>query len=161
MRILRVLSFGVLCFGPLFSGARAEAPPERALVPVFTFGTIPGVVGSSWATDFWVSNSGGTDAMVHGIFWDCFLPQCGAAQVEPGVTFRSGPRVFVALHGALLYLDPSTAASVGFGLRFRDLSQQARTWGTELPVPRESAFRAAKFSLVDVPVTEEIGRAHV
>jgi len=155
VRILRVLSLGALCCGPLVPGVRAEDPaPARALVPVYTFDPIPGVNGSSWVTDFWVSNSGATEALVDGVLWDCFLPQCGAAHVEPGVTFRTEPQAFGDLHGALLYLDPSTAASVGFGLRFRDLSQQATTWGTELPVPRESAFRAAKFSLVDVPVTE-------
>jgi hypothetical protein len=149
----RKLATGALVLGLLTSAVAAEDPPRRALVPVFTFDPIPGVNGSLWATDFWVSNGSGTDADVGGVLWDCFLPACGPAPVEPGVTFRTGPTAFDSLRGALIYLDPATADGVGLGLRFRDLSRQATTAGTELPVPREDAFRGSKFSLLDVPVT--------
>jgi len=136
------------------AGAYGEdRPPQRVLVPVYTADPIPGVNGASWTTDLWISNSGSANATVDGILWDCFLEQCGPASVEPGVTFHTGPEAG-GLHGALLYLDPTTSGTVGFSLRFRDLSRQSSTWGTGLPVVREDAFRTSIFSLVDVPVTE-------
>lgn len=145
------LAAAIVTFG-LLSGTVVAQESRIVLVPVFASDPIPGVNGSSWVTDLWVSNSGDTTATVDGVFWDCFLPQCGAAPVEPGVTFKTAPRVIDSLQGALLYLDSAAAGNVGFSLRFRDLSRQAATAGTELPVPREDAFHAGKFSLVDVPV---------
>lgn len=150
----RRLAAAIFAFGLLSGTLAAQESAQVVLVPVFTFDPIPGVNGSSWVTDLWVSNSGGTTATVDGLFWDCFLPQCGAAPVEPGVTFHTGLRAIGGLQGGLLYLDPATSGNVGFSLRFRDLSRQATTAGTELPLPRESAFRSGKFSLVDVPVTD-------
>ena len=129
----------------------AEEGVQVVLVPVYAIEPIPGVNGSSWTTELWAANWGSDVVGVGGLFWDCFLPQCGAAPVAPGLTFSSGPQS-VGLHGALLRFDAARAAEVGFGLRFRDLSRQATTAGTELPMPRDTAFRSAKFSLLDVPV---------
>jgi hypothetical protein len=124
------------------------------LVPVFASPPIPGVNGSSWTTDMYATNGGSEVAMVTGIVWDCFLPECTSPAPMPSeVTIQTGPLTAGGLHGALVYLEPATAASVHFGLRFRDLSRQATTAGTELPMPRGSAFRQDRFSLVDVPVT--------
>jgi hypothetical protein len=75
--------------------------------------------------------------------------------VDPGRSFQ--PVLLGeegALHGQILYVGPEGADRLGFGLRFRDLSRQAENWGTEIPVPRETAFHSSAFSLVDVPVTE-------
>lgn len=148
------LAAAIVAFGLLSGTVVAQGPAQIVLVPVFAADPIPGVNGSSWVTDLWASNSGGTTATVDGVFWDCFFPECGAAPVEPGVTFKTAPRAIDSLQGSLLYLDPATAGSVGFSLRFRDLSRQATTAGTELPVPREETFHAGKFSLVDVPVAD-------
>jgi hypothetical protein len=129
--------------------------PVPVLIPVFASEPVPGVNGSSWTTDMFASNGGDAVATVTGIVWDCFLPECNLpAPLDPEVTIRTGPQAADGLHGALLYLEPASAASVHFGLRFRDLSRQASTWGTELPVPRADEFRQERFSLVDVPVTE-------
>ena len=154
MRSPRRLAAAIAAFGLLSGTLVAQEPVQVALVPVFTFDPIPGANGSSWVTDLWVSNSGSTSATVDGLFWDCFIPQCGALGVEPGVTLKTEPRGVDNLQGRLLYLDTATAGNVDFSLRFRDLSRQATTAGTELSVPRENAFHAEKFSLVDVPVVE-------
>jgi len=139
---------------------RPQGPPpeprERVIVPVFTPEPIPGVNGASWTTDFWIANQGTDAAVVFGVFWDCMIPECGfvPASVEPGRTFQ--PHLLdeaAAAHGEILYLEQATKDDVRFGLRFRDLSRQGSTWGTELPVPREEDFRR-RFSLVDVPVEE-------
>ena len=133
-----------------------EAPPQRVLVPVYTAAPVPGVNGSSWITDFWMSNSGQDITGAEWILWDCFLPECGnlPAPIHPGVSFR--PRLQGeegGLRGIVLYLGAAGADQLGMSLRFRDLSRQSSTAGTELPTPRDSAFRSTPFSLVDVPVT--------
>ena len=150
----RRLAAAFCALGLVSGSVVAQEPAQVVLVPVFTFDPIPGVNGSSWVTHLWVSNSGDTDASVDGVFWDCFLPQCGAAAVEPGVTFHTALRALDGLRGGLLYLDPATAPAVGFSLRFQDHSRQATTAGTELPLPRGDAFRSGKFSLVDVQVAD-------
>jgi hypothetical protein len=137
---------------PLYGQTDLDA---RVLVPVFTVDPLPGANGSSWTTDLWLSNGGTETESVFGVSWDCLLPECGflPAPIEPGRTFR--PELLGAdgaLHGALLYVSTASGADVHGGLRFRDLSRQASTWGTELPLPREADFHAGAFSLVDVPV---------
>src|SRR5215813_8371977 len=99
----------VATFLALAGAAAAQVTRQRVLVPVFTVDPIPGVNGSSWTTDFWISNGGDGNVVVDGVFWDCFLEQCGPAPVEPGVTFHNGPKDG-GLHGALLYVDASSAA---------------------------------------------------
>jgi len=127
----------------------------KVLIPVFTADPIPGANGSSWTTDLWLSNGGADTENVFGVAWDCLLPECGflPAPIEPGRTFRHallGEEG--ALHGALLFVSTASGADVHGGLRFRDLSRQAETWGTELPLPRDADFHGGSFSLVDVPV---------
>lgn len=158
MRTKRAVCLAVLTIAVAIGAARAEDPPtERILLPVYTTEPVAGVNGSSWITDFHLSNSGDDTVEVGGIWWECFLPECGnlPAPVEAGVTFR--PQVQESsdgLNGVLLYANAVGASDLDLGLRFRDLSRQATTWGTELPTPRESEFRSDRISLVDVPVTD-------
>ena len=146
-----LLAAAVLVFA---TGVAAEEAARKVLVPVYTIEPLPGVNGSSWATELWTSNWGNAVAGVHGLFWDCFLPQCGAAPLAPGVSLSSGLQSFDNLHGAFLSLDGAAAEFVGFGLRFRDLSRQATTAGTSLPMPRDPDFRSQKFSLLDIPLAD-------
>ncbi|MHB0969207.1 MAG: hypothetical protein ACYC7A_00045 [Thermoanaerobaculia bacterium] len=41
---------------------------------------------------------------------------------------------------------------IHFTLRVQDVSRQALTWGTEIPVVRENAFRTGRISLPQVPL---------
>jgi hypothetical protein len=154
----RVLAAAAFALGVLATGLRAEEPPSsRVLLPVYTASPIPGVNGSSWTTDFWISNSGPGTVEVEGIGWECSLPSCGnlPAPIGPGVSFR--PIVLGeegGLQGVVLYPNAAGAEHLGFGLRFRDLSRQSTTGGTELPTPGESDFWSTAFSLVDVPVRD-------
>lgn len=144
-----------VAFAALAVGTAAALPTEKVLVPVFASEPLPGVNGSLWTTDLWASNSGEEISTVGGIVWDCLLPECfSPAPLPPEVTIRTAPLAIDALRGTLLTVDSDHPEQTAFGLRFRDLSRQATTWGTELPLPRQSAFRSSRFSLVDVPVTD-------
>ncbi len=132
----------------------AEDAVRVVLVPVYAIEPLTGVNGSSWTTDLWAANWGAEVVEVDGLLWDCFLPQCGAAPINPGLSFMSAPRSVGALHGALLRLDFAGSEFVGFELRFRDLSRQATTAGTQLPMPRDTEFRSTGFSLLNVPIEE-------
>ncbi len=137
---------------PTVGGA---TPIEKVLIPVFADEPIPGVNGSLWTTDMWAENSGDAVATVRGIVWDCLLPECNLPAPLPSeITIRTAPLAVGGLRGTLISVEADDPRQTGFGLRFRDLSRQSTTWGTELPAPREGAFRTSRFSLIDVPVTE-------
>lgn len=154
----RALAAVVLGFGILTFALHAEeAPLQKVLIPVYTTDPIPGINGSSWITDLRMSNFGDETVAAEGIWWECFLPECGnlPAPLEPGVSFRPiVQNTDGSLRGVFIYLNAVGADQIGIGLRFRDLSRQATTGGTELPAPREAAFRSGTFALVDVPVTD-------
>lgn len=155
MRTLRLVIFLTAVLALAVPGA-AQAADGRVLIPIFVRDPLPGTFGSSWVTDSWIANTGSGAAEVFGVAWTCFIPECGfiPAAVEPGVTFR--PRYLAEEQGArglFLYPNAIGAPQLHFALRFRDLSRQSETWGTELPVVRESEFRSEQFSLIDIPRT--------
>lgn len=143
---------------PAVALPRPSSTFEKLLIPVFLQQPLPGAFGSSWATDFWISNGG--DAPVDfggGIDFGCSFPPCppDGARLNPGVTFR--PRVLPrpdGLQGTFVLADARYSAALSFALRFRDLSRQSQTWGSEIPVIREGEFRPDKLFLVDIPLTE-------
>ncbi len=53
--------------------------------------------------------------------------------------------------GLLLYVRRTLADEVAFNLRIQDVSRQALTWGTEIPVVRERDLRTEAVDLLDVP----------
>lgn len=155
MRHCLRFTLAVLALSAPAAGARAQEPELRkVLVPLFVYEPLPGAYGSLWITDFWVGNAGSEIELVYGLVWSCFLPECiGApAPIEPGVTMHTGVQSSFGTRGAFVHVPADGGDSIRFGLRFRDLSRQATTWGTELPLAREDAFRGS-LSLVDVPVT--------
>jgi hypothetical protein len=145
----------LVCWGD-FAFPQSSPTYEKVLVPIFLQQPLPGAFGSLWATEFWISN--GSDATVDfggGFDFGCAFPPCGTtARLSPGVTFR--PRVITRpdqLQGTFVLVASGQADRLAFGLRFRDLSRQSQTWGTEIPVARERDFRAEKLSMVDIPIT--------
>ena len=127
---------------------------EKILLPVVVEEPLAGAFGSSWVTDIRVLNGGPGTVAVFGITPTCYFECNDPAILNPGVTFR--PKIFFAdggLQGVFLHAPVGFASQLSFGLRFRDLSRQSQTWGTELPAVREAMFRADKVSLIDVPLT--------
>jgi len=114
---------------------------ERVLVPVWFSG--PGAFGSNWTTEVTLLNPS---------FFD----------FEP---YRRAPLPLVAhgrttalsfgasrTGGALFFAPREVSPATRFGSRVRDTSREGDDWGTEVRVARESDFRTADFSLLDIPV---------
>ena len=148
---LLALSLILALAAPAFA---AEEPAlVRYMVPV-TGSRIAGANGSLWTTELTVHNSRGTQMFVHGDI-------CGGVISSPPcddnvyIAPRTSKRVELVpasfSQGAFIYLplDPS-AGPVPMTLRSRDLSKTAESFGTEVPVVRDSDF--AQFVVItDVP----------
>jgi hypothetical protein len=125
---------------------------QRVLIPI-TAPDLQGANGTLWHNEAWAAASGDAALTVIGNFpypagpspiiqFPVWLEAGGAAQKLPfffGVSNPAGEFVFVP-----------AGASLALQARVRDLSRQAQTWGTELPVVPESRF-ANRIRLLDVP----------
>lgn len=133
----------LLCAGILTPqlGAQGLPPGERMLLPVFTE-QVPGAFGSLWRSELWVYNDNLESAGV-GLVGD--VP----AKSTSGPVL--GQRPTGATPGAVMTALPHLAAGLSFNLRVRDLSRSAESFGTEIPVVRESEFFTSKVTLLNVP----------
>jgi hypothetical protein len=144
---------------------RADLLPgdfEKVLLPLAGTGSVQGAYGSVWTNDFWVfNNSSGSSA----IFADTIgcggfpLPVFKPCELMWDVPPNSQSRGdFVAFPddppGLLLYLAKAGSASTTFNLRVQDISRQAQTWGTELPVVREAQFLTDRIELLNIPLDD-------
>ncbi len=156
MKTMRIALAAAAVIGAAVPAVSAGEDLQKILVPIYVRQPLPGNFGSLWTTELWLSNAGPEFANTGGYEWDCSTPNCyDAPPVAPGATFR--PRAFPApagFQGSFLFLDVTTAAQVRLALRFRDLSRQDSTWGTEVPAPRDTDFQSGVTHLIDVPLTE-------
>lgn len=133
--------------------ASAQSPDdfEPVLLPISLTEPIPGAFGSLWATDFWVAAVGGEVRLEE-------TEQCGSCppqiQLFSGSLHNIGGTVPGETPGELIWLNRADASNARFSLRVRDLSRESQTWGTEIPVVRESQFRTSTITLLDVPLDE-------
>jgi hypothetical protein len=135
---------------------------EKILLPVVLFQPVAGAADSLWTTDFWIRNGAGQPVSIYPYDWLlCSINVC-VPEVPPppptpqGISFRpitGGDR------GLFLFVDRRNAGDVSFELRCRDTSRQGSTWGTEIPVVRESQFRSGRLMLMDVPTSSAFRRA--
>lgn len=121
---------------------------ERYLIPV-TVRQLPGANGSIWSTEWLVRNS--TDLPFAMIFDACppNVSPCPTTWVEG----RSTEAYSIVARGdgtegAYVYVPKPMTPSMS--LRVRDLSRNAQSFGTELPIVRDSDYRGA-MELLDVP----------
>src|SRR5512140_670910 len=143
---------------PLISGAVLALDVsewERIVLPV-SIRDVPGAYGSVWSTDFWVFNSGAAsvDASVND--FGCHIATCNYEKVPPG-SRKEDPWVVSGRGGgpgAMLYVDKAHANELSFSLHLRDLSRQALTLGTEIPVIRERDLLTATAELFPVPTDD-------
>jgi hypothetical protein len=147
-RLIEFMLFTLATTAPL--SAQLQAPYERVLVPIYLNSPIPGAYGSIWTTDFTARNESTSTVEVTGgrLPSSCPQPPCG---YQPLSTF-SPAGVFVNPNGGLFfYVGAPGAGKVTFNLRVRDLSRQALTWGTSIPVVREAQTYTNTLQLLDVP----------
>ncbi|HVT05198.1 MAG TPA: hypothetical protein VHL58_17680 [Thermoanaerobaculia bacterium] len=126
---------------------------EKVLLPILIQET-PGAFGSRFISSFFAYND--SDARV-GYYpsvcsYTCPLLQYLAAKSEavPALPTASPTEA----PGLLLYVERTGSNKVSFNLRVQDLSRQALTWGTDLPVVREESFYTGKIQLLNIPLDE-------
>lgn len=141
------------------AGQEPHPPPEgfrKILLPLILHEAVPGAFGSRWATELRLYND--SDAYVRfapGLCATFARPLCDVGAIPPRaeVVFRDG----VFFEGVpnppatFLYLHPDTMSSIHLSLHIRDLSRQAFTAGTEIPVIRESELLTGKSVFLNVP----------
>jgi len=137
----------------LLSVFASAASTERLLIPVFYNG--PGV-GATWRTDLIVNNLTSQALDSPGLSWhvECVIPEgCLSGGVGPEeFGLLLGPQ---APHGLILYVPPADASGkVVFSAHVAALPRDARYYGTELPVVRESAFTANRIDLPYITITD-------
>lgn len=124
------------------------------LLPLAPAQNVPGAHGSLWSTELVIENS--SDKNVYLYHYSCIIcgapPPLGVDVFLPAQSTVRNPTVTQnnAL-GAILYAFPTEAPAVRLHLRVRDLSRQAETFGTEVPVVTDADFRST-VRLLDVPV---------
>jgi hypothetical protein len=157
-RALSVLTFLVAV------SAHAGEPYIRILLPIYIAQPIPGAFGSNWKSDFAVHNGASHSFIVETCSpldgSGCTLLLANDEELVPNETETALPQRYLqsqsTSNGAVLYLfsegQPDDGSSLSFQLRVRDISRNASSAGTEVPVVRDGALRHATASLLDVPV---------
>lgn len=117
---------------------------ERVLYPVVSEG--PGEHGSLWTSEAFVSNPGP---------WVVQLFDDLSARNDERLLPAADRRIQTIFpNGVYLWVPRSEADLLTYSLRIRDVSREAETLGTEIPVIRESAMYAPQttMTLLDVPI---------
>lgn len=113
---------------------------EHVLLPVVVGG--PGAYGSQWKADLLLHNASDSPVRVD-------VPICNPAIVAvcpPPVwsahtTYHVTPFVARGAQGVYVRVPRNASDSIDLQLRVQDTSRQSETWGTSLPVVRETDFR--------------------
>lgn len=152
-----ILSGGMCVSGTI----DAQSHPDNVLVPVLLQEAVPGSRGSLWETEGFVYNDSDSDiALVYGI--DFGLGHSLLVPAKTTVTldlFPPGlPEGESVVPAYLLGITPERAGDLHFHLRVRDLSRQAATWGTEIPVVKMRDFTTEKIVLLNVPADDRFRR---
>lgn len=138
-------------FSAFFLATAAFGQLERILIPVVANRPIAGAFESQWVTEI-SGRYEGSDRLrlyfpvcPHGI-------TCVYGSISPGSTFGSAALVTSSSpHGAVLTTSVDTARDTILAVRVRDLSRSFQTWGTELPVARESKVTDTAITLLNLP----------
>jgi hypothetical protein len=127
---------------------------ERFIIPIVPAGPIPGAFGSEWQATLMFTNDADTVVSVYPYNWPCSLPGCFSVppRIPPAATWRVDTSV-VGFPTAYIFVERSHSDQVRFLLRAQDLSRQALTWGTQIPMARERDF-VDRLSLIDVPTDD-------
>jgi len=139
-----------------------ESPTETVLIPIVAK-DVPGAYGSLWSPHLWVRNGGDQtlsfESDLYDVVFDCVgIPCLQPAPISPGESREIFPDT--TLFGVqftpnrLLYLRRELSDKVQFELRVQDSSRALSTWGTEIPVVRESDQLIGSAVFLVVPIKE-------
>jgi len=121
---------------------------ERVLIPISVL-KARGAYGSVWTTELWFRNNSDTGVVI--------FPQA-TSDVVPSIRITHQLLVGVApaeRPGIFIFVDRSGIGNVQFQLRLFDESSPAASWGTIIPVVRESAFSDKPITLINVPTSAD------
>lgn len=135
---------------PVFAGGEVFAQcEERVMIPVIA-NAVPGNYGSLWATRLAITNLSAEPVLVTG-YGLCVLNPC-----VPPPPIREMSTIFPGTYEHFLGVECGREQDISVQLRVQDLSRQAETWGTSIPVVDEDdLFDDRVMSLLDVPNTAE------
>lgn len=145
VRLLAVLLFAGVAAAQSFEGY------TRLLVPV-TAGEVRGANGSVWTTEWTLYNASGTQLYVTGPFPYLGLsPVIMDNEVRPGETKRLHlSQAEPGSDGAFIYLPDEVVDQVSMSLRVRDISVNAHSYGTSIPIVRPTELKPF-ITLIDIP----------
>lgn len=124
---------------------------EKIMIPIMIVGEVPGAFGSRFATELVLRNSGSRYVRVGSHPGLACAGTCPVPPAAPGTTHTLQYFPSVDGGGVFVYVDRPTDGEIYFNLRVKDLSRQALTWGTELPIVREGDTFTGSLELLQIP----------
>jgi len=135
------------------ASAHAAGPYERILIPIYGAQAMPGAFGSLWTSEFIVRNNGDSYIEIlqrlSGLCGTCPLPPA-----QPRTTLAYLANVPNPGGGIFLYVPISGMANISFNARVQDVSRQALTWGTEIPIVHEREAVTGTLQLLNIPADD-------
>ncbi len=124
---------------------------ERILVPV-TVGQVHGAYGSVWSTELWYRNNSGHSVAIFPVAVSDWSPRIGFTDPLPIGNLPA------AAPGQILFVSRDCGDRVQFDLRLFNRAAPQASWGTKLPVVRESEF-IPSVDLINVPTSADFRSA--
>lgn len=131
-------------------------PLEKVLLPIVVDGGVDGAFGSRWESRIAVTNLGASEVAIDAIqVTECNFDPCvrPTPRLQPSTTLY--PRLcclIPSVPAAFLLIEKGRIDDVQIQLRAQDVSRQALTWGTELPIVHEEDATSGTLTLSDVPI---------
>lgn len=146
-----------MLFVLLLSGAACLAQvsdyrTERVVLPINVEPT-HGAFDSLWISETWIRNGSNSPLYISPLLYADWFVFPGATLIPP-----LWPQPVGAPAGDMIRIGSTEPARIQFNLRIRDTSRLSESWGTELPVVRESEFLAEKIVLLNIPASHEFRR---
>jgi hypothetical protein len=150
MHAIRFALVSVLLVSLACAASASAQTTAKLLLPIVP-GSVVGANGSEWLTELTITNLSDDDIMVR--YGEIYCPgQCLPVPVAPHSTVVSQSVISSpAVRGRFMTMAEGAFSDLAITLRTRDLSKQAETWGTVLPVVSEEDLYSKTFGLTDVP----------
>lgn len=154
MRAHKALLLLLLIFFPLsLLGQIEQAPYERVLIPVLLGEPVAGAFGSQWTTDLVIRNESDEYVWIiqsapSGCVASCQPTAPPHTLLRQSLVVTQNPNPL----GNFLYIGRPGQGKVSLGLRVQDVSRQASTWGTAVPIVQEKDVFTGKLQLLNVPI---------